>query len=98
MPRKTRQYFDDRVTTLTAEELRRDWEIVVQTLHLRTGKADRGEALIRPDPPGEIRSWFDEFRPWDEARAKPENFDLFGVYEPYLARRWGQSNRWLLGR
>lgn len=76
---------------ITAEELRRDWDIVVQKLDLRTGQAEHGPAFIRPIPPDEIRRWLDEFRPWDADWAEPGDFDLPDSYDPYYDPRVGES-------
>ncbi|ATY67203.1 kinase-like domain [Cordyceps militaris] len=61
---------------ITAEELRRDWDIV---------------AFIQPIPPDEIRRWLDELRPWDADCAEPYDFDLPDSYDPYYDPRVSES-------
>ncbi|ATY65788.1 kinase-like domain [Cordyceps militaris] len=77
---------------VTAEQLCRDWGIVVQSLDLRTGGAADGEVFIQPIPPTQIQTWLDEFRPWDQPGAGQWDFDLPGSYDPHEDRHYGMSN------
>ncbi|ATY60518.1 NAD binding Rossmann fold [Cordyceps militaris] len=75
---------------VTPEQLRSDWDIVVQKLDLRTGQGGcYGEAFIRPIPPKQISSWINYFCPLAWPSENLDDYDLFGIFDPLEDRRLG---------
>ncbi|OAA63885.1 hypothetical protein ISF_04594 [Cordyceps fumosorosea ARSEF 2679] len=51
-----------------------------------------GEAFIRPIPPEQIRSWIDHFCALAYPRGNPDDYDLFGIYDPLEDPRCGMTD------
>ncbi|ATY65725.1 NAD binding Rossmann fold, partial [Cordyceps militaris] len=66
---------------ITPEQLRAEWNIVVQKLDLDTGRPDHGETFIQPIPIHQIDSWIKEFRPLEYPSRGPYDYDLFDIYD-----------------
>ncbi|EGX88299.1 MFS transporter, putative [Cordyceps militaris CM01] len=66
---------------ISPEQLRAEWNIVVQKLDLDTGRPDHGETFIQPIPIHQIDSWIKEFRPLEYPSRRPYDYDLFDIYD-----------------